>query len=105
MSGQHCWEQGVGLTVLTFSDESERDIPPRRTQSIGRRTATKASYVTLDDLLNLSVHQSPKDRMKLFPLSELQSIAPSKTMLTDHSELRKREKLSMLRHLLPERVI
>lgn len=102
---QHWWEQGVGLTALTFSDESERDFSPKRTQRVGRRTDTKASYVTLDDSLNLSVHQSPEDRMKLFPLSKLQSIAPSKTMLTDRSELRKWKRLLMLTYLLSKRVI
>lgn len=102
---QHCWEQGVGWTVLTFSDESERDISPKRTQRIGRRTDTKASYVTLNESLNLSVRQSPKDRMKLFLLSKLQSIAPSKMMLTDHSDLRKQKRLLMLRQLLSKRVI
>lgn len=105
ISMQHWWEQGVGLTALTFSDESERDFSPKRTQRIGRRTDTKASYVTLDDSLNLSVHQSPKDRMKLFPLSKLQSIAPSKTMLTDRSEVRKWKRLLMLTYLLSKRVI
>lgn len=102
---QHCWEQGVGSTVLTFSDESERDISPKRTQCIGRRTDPKASYVTLDESLDLSVRQNPKDRIKLFLLSKLQSLAPSKTMLTDHSELRKHKRLLMLTHLLSKRVI
>lgn len=102
---QHCWEQGVGSTVLTFSDESERDISPKRTQRIGRRIDPKASYVTLDESLNLSVHQNPKARIKLFLLSKLQSIAPSKTMLTDHSELRKQKRLLVLTDFLSKRVI
>lgn len=53
-SMQPCWEQGVGLMVLHSRDERERDMSPKRTWNIGRRTDAKlAVWLWVNHLTSL----------------------------------------------------